>query len=300
MTIDNLIRDTLWNELPECYDEPSISTAYQGANLSERSNMTLGERLDVWLENVAETIRPNTLTRYRGTVKNHIKPQLGHKVISQITPKDIQKFYDRLLTCGKLNDGGGLSDNTVRGCHSLCSRALEQASIIGSEVVITDPKTKAAVRTLILPPQVVKVFREYRTRVDSQWLFPSPKKADSPRLPTSIHQRLDRILDHAGCERVRFHDLRRTFATNALAHGMDIKTLSTILGHVSSATTLNTYSHVTAEENPPTVRLLLSVGKHVVKRYSSKIRTADLCCKTACLRGYRQFSKIIIKAYSML
>ena len=42
-------------------------------------------------------------------------------------------------------------------------------------------------------------------------------------------------------------DLRHTFATNALAHGMDIKTQSTILGHVSSATTLNTYSHVTDE-----------------------------------------------------
>ena len=65
--------------------------------------------------------------------------------------------------------------------------------------------------------------------------------------PSSIHQRLHRILDHAGCDRVRFHDLRHTFATNALAYGMDIKTLSTILGHVSCATTLNTYSHVTDE-----------------------------------------------------
>ena len=65
--------------------------------------------------------------------------------------------------------------------------------------------------------------------------------------PAAVRQRLHRLLDHAGCERVRFHDLRHTFATNALAHGMDIKTLSTILGHVSAATTLNTYSHITEE-----------------------------------------------------
>lgn len=126
-------------------------------------------------------------------------------------------------------------------------RINKQAAIIGSEVVITEPKTKAAVRTLLLPPQVVNVFREYRTRVNSRWLFPSPKKEDMPLRPSVVHQRLHRILNHAGCERVRFHDLRHTFATNALAHGMDIKTLSTILGHVSSATTLNTYSHITDE-----------------------------------------------------
>lgn len=126
-------------------------------------------------------------------------------------------------------------------------RINKQAVIIGSEVAITEPKTKAAVRTLILPPPVVRVLRKYRARVDSRWLFPSPKKEDMPMRPSAIHQRLHRILDHAGCERVRFHDLRHTFATNALAHGMDIKTLSTILGHVSSATTLNTYSHITDE-----------------------------------------------------
>ena len=93
-------------------------------------------------------------------------------------------------------------------------RISKQAVVIGSEVVVTEPKTKAAVRTL---------------------------------LPSVVRQRLHRLLDHAGCERVRFHDLRHTFATNALAHGMDIKTLSTILGHVSAATTLNTYSHITEE-----------------------------------------------------
>ena len=45
--------------------------------------------------------------------------------------------------------------------------------------------------------------------------------------------------------RLRFHDLRHTFATLALQNGVDIKTLSGMLGHYSSGFTLDTYTHVT-------------------------------------------------------
>ena len=57
-------------------------------------------------------------------------------------------------------------------------RIDKQASIVGSEVVICEPKTKAAVRTMILPPSVRRVLAEYKTKVDSRWMFPSPKKED--------------------------------------------------------------------------------------------------------------------------
>lgn len=56
---------------------------------------------------------------------------------------------------------------------------------------------------------------------------------------------LHRVLKRAGLQEVRFHDLRHTFATLALQNGVDIKTVSGMLGHFSAGFTLDTYAHVT-------------------------------------------------------
>ncbi len=79
------------------------------------------------------------------------------------------------------------------------------------ELTISQPKTKAANRTVILPPAVVEVLREYRKTVSSRWLFPSPKKEDAPLAPSAASHRLALILKHAGCKKVRFHDLRHPY-----------------------------------------------------------------------------------------
>lgn len=124
-------------------------------------------------------------------------------------------------------------------------RIERQVYIIKAEVIISTPKTKASVRIVILPPSLVKILAEYKKSVDSDWMFPSPLDNSRPRNPSSVRKRLQLILERAGCKKVRFHDLRHTFATMALEHGMDIKTLSATIGHVSSATTLDIYSHIT-------------------------------------------------------
>ena len=92
---------------------------------------------------------------------------------------------------------------------------------------------------------LLSVLEEYHQQVDSRWMFPSPVKEDSPLDPATVRKRLQTILEHAGCKRVRFHDLRHLFVTTALENGIDVKTLSTIIGHVSTKTTLNVYTHVT-------------------------------------------------------
>ena len=126
-------------------------------------------------------------------------------------------------------------------------RVERQIQRIRGKLVVSQPKTRASSRSILLPTPVLKILEQYRQSVTSRWMFPSPRKGDSPRDPTAVRKKLSAVLKRAGCPAARFHDLRHTFATSALEHGMDVKTLSTVIGHVSSATTLNVYAHVTDE-----------------------------------------------------
>ena len=65
--------------------------------------------------------------------------------------------------------------------------------------------------------------------------------------PDSVLHMLQRVLKRAGLPRIRFHDLRHTFATMALQNGVDVKTVSSMLGHYSAGFTLDTYAHVTTD-----------------------------------------------------
>lgn len=124
-------------------------------------------------------------------------------------------------------------------------RINKQVHRVDGKLTISEPKTKATIRTVILPQPVLNALREYKKTVSSRWLFPSTRKEDMPVDPAHIRRTMQLILERAGCRQVRFHDLRHLFATNALARGMDVKTLSTIIGHVSTSTTMNVYAHVT-------------------------------------------------------
>ena len=108
-------------------------------------------------------------------------------------------------------------------------------------------KTKNAYRTLPLAEDTIGVLKAQKQKTgDSPWVFPSP--TGRPISPDSVLHMLQRVLKRAGLPRIRFHDLRHTFATMALQNGVDVKTVSSMLGHYDAGFTLRTYTHATRQK----------------------------------------------------
>ena len=125
-------------------------------------------------------------------------------------------------------------------------RVQRQIARIDGEIVEGPLKTKNAYRTLPLSADAISVLKMQKCKVgNSEWVFPSP--AGGPMSPDSVLHMLQRVLKRAGLPRIRFHDLRHTFATMALQNGVDAKTVSSMLGHYSAGFTLDTYAHVTTD-----------------------------------------------------
>ena len=110
-----------------------------------------------------------------------------------------------------------------------------------------ETKTEAGRRTIVLPPSTAEVLRARKVKIKGQWIFPNIYKPELPMNPGSAYNRLMTLLKNADLPRVRFHDLRHTFATHAQAGGVDVKTLSKILGHTNASFTIDTYTHVTTD-----------------------------------------------------
>ena len=306
----------------------------QALDVTKVGKYTVGEWMEVWFHDYAKIkVRPSSHQTYQGYIHNHIRPNIGEIPLEKLTSLDLQKFYKKLLTTGRVDrveakgQPKGLSAKTVRNIHQILSSALKlaqeqrliltnpgdgcalprvehqemktlttvqlasffrearesgvfelyylelatglrrgellglkwedidlergdlrvrrQVSRINGEVVEAPLKTKNAYRTLPMAEDTVSVLREQRKKVgNSPWAFPSPN--GGPISPDSVLHMLHRVLKRAGLPKVRFHDLRHTFATLALQNGVDVKTVSGMLGHFSAGFTLDTYAHITS------------------------------------------------------
>ena len=301
-------------------------------DFAKSGKYTVSTWMDEWFENVAKIkVRPASHQTYKGYIDNHIKPNIGNIPLEKLTTMDLQKFYRKLLTKGRVErieskeQPKGLSAKTVRNINQVISSAMDlavaqkiipanptnacelpkvehqemqtipaeqlqaflnearatgvyemyyielatglrrgellglkwqdvdwkngiikvrrQVARVDGQIVEAPLKTKNSYRTVTISQQAIEVLKQQKTKTHDQYVFPSPN--GGPISPDSVNNMLKRVLERAGIPKVRFHDLRHTFATLALQNGVDIKTVSGMLGHFSAGFTLDTYAHVT-------------------------------------------------------
>ena len=156
-------------------------------------------------------------------------------------------FYTELTTGLRLGEICGLmwSDFDERKGTLHIRRTLHREK--GGRLVVGDPKTCAGARTIVLPSSTAELLRLRKKTSYSSWIFHNPLHPEAPMNPAATYRQLKKILEESNLPDIRFHDLRHTFATHALANGVDAKTLSGILGHTKASFTVDTYTHTTSD-----------------------------------------------------
>ena len=156
-------------------------------------------------------------------------------------------FYTELTTGLRRGEICGLMWNDFDELHGTLSVRRTISTQKGGRLTAGETKTGTGRRTITLPPSTVQLLVKRRKHSFSEWIFPNPIQPELPMRPASAYTRLKALLKQAELPSIRFHDLRHTFATHALASGVDAKTLSGILGHTQASFTLDTYTHVTGD-----------------------------------------------------
>lgn len=106
--------------------------------------------------------------------------------------------------------------------------------------VVEEPKTPSSRRIIPLPKQLLPILKGLKKRSASPFVISSNGK---PVFVRSYQRTFELLLIKLRIPHKGFHSLRHTFATRAIECGMDVKTLSEILGHKNPTITLNRYAH---------------------------------------------------------
>lgn len=197
-------------------------------------------------------------------------PQLKHREVEPLSLAEARRVLD--AAAGLRNRGRwtvalalGLRQGEALGLQWR-DIDLEQATLRvrqalqrqpGAGLVFVAPKSRAGLRTISLPPQVVATLRRHWTaqQLDRAVALGLWQEHDlvfsqangKPIEPRYDHTLWKRLLRRAGVREVRLHDARHTAASLLLLQGVPARVVMEILGHSQVGLTLNTYSHVAPE-----------------------------------------------------
>ena len=174
---------------------------------------------------------------------------LEHHIKSKLTPTSIGvliSLYTGLRigeVCALCWNDVNFNNRTIYVRHTV-SRIKSASGDRKTELILDEPKTASSKRVVPIPSPLFYSLVDYRKDATSAYVVSNTDSFVSPR---TYDARYHRLLSDCHIEDLNYHGLRHTFATRCIEAGVDVKSLSEILGHANVSITLNTYVHSSLE-----------------------------------------------------
>lgn len=251
--IEDLSRRDIQEFLSQQKAEGNIRTG--GGKLSATSANLMLTVLNLAFEYACdmEIIEQNPCTRIRRSREDAKKVEAftkeeQRKIETAIMESEDSRLFGILLclyTGVRIGELLGLEWSDVdlqRGLIQISKTIYRDKDESGEwQLVVDKPKTASSDRVIPMPTYITQMLIERKEYARSVYVIENKK---GERMSIRSYQYMFECLtEKAGVRKLNFHALRHTFATRAIECGMDIKTLSEIMGHKNASITLNRYAH---------------------------------------------------------
>jgi len=189
-------------------------------------------------------------------------PRIPHKEMDFLTPEEIRRFLDYVPRARSALFVTAVMTGMRRG-EILAMRWANLDWNRGQYFVrealyrkhFVEPKSEASRRAIDLAQTVLDALRQHKVEQGKDRLRFGPEYEDfdlifcredgTPLDPDTVAKlEFHRYLKDAGIRRIRFHDLRHTYATLLISQGENPKYIQSQLGHSSIQITLDRYGHL--------------------------------------------------------
>ena len=158
------------------------------------------------------------------------KEDLKHQIIVRLA-----------LQCGlRRSEILGLTWNAIDFKNNTISIYQATTTIRGVGTVISDTKNQSSIRTIYVKDEIIELLKKLPK--ETELIFKGISN-------NAVSKWFKRFIEKSNLKHMRFHDLRHTHATLLIANGIDMKTVSSRLGHSNISTTMNIYTHVLSEND---------------------------------------------------
>lgn len=228
--------------------EEYLARAQRETNLSPTSIgydlrvlKTMLKRAVIWgylARNPAEHISKPRQTRKE---MDFLTPSELRELLANVDPRHYPLFLTAVLTGMRRGELLALKWSDINWSTSQIH--IRRSLSLGK---MDEPKSNAGVRVIIVPPILISVLQEHHLTCpigELDLVFPN-RDGEIIHAENLVRRHFLPALTRAGLRRIRFHDLRHTYASLLIAQGENIKFIQQQLGHSSAQVTLDRYGHL--------------------------------------------------------